>query len=133
MAAMLIKSPAQSIIFIFNRVLTPFGPPGRTMYRSIIRTISHGTSYQRLRESEMSSVRVKNKRPKTYVHLHETCAVMAPPISGPIPLPQATAAPIKPLYLPRCCNVVISLAIIITKAVLHYGLVFKLYEYIKSD
>lgn len=56
----------------------------------------------------------------TYVHLHETWAMMAPPINGPIPLPQATAAPMKPLYLPRCCRVVMSLAIIITNAVLRH-------------
>lgn len=112
--------------FIFNHVLTPFGPPGRTIYRSTIRTISHNTSYQKLRVCKVPSARVKYKQATTYFHLHETCAVMAPPISGPIPLLQATAAPIKPLYLPRCCKVVISLANIITRAVLHYPLVFKL-------
>jgi hypothetical protein len=58
-----------------------------------------------------------NKR-ETHVHLHDRCAVMAPPMSGPMPLPQATAAPMKPLYLPRCWSVVTSLAVIMTRAVL---------------
>lgn len=46
---------------------------------------------------------------------------MTPPRKGPNPLPHATAAPIKPLYLPRCRSVVTSLAIIWTKAVLRDG------------
>ena len=51
-------------------------------------------------------------------HRHEACWVTATPISGPMPLPIATMAPMKPLYFPLCSRVVISLETIMTKAVL---------------
>lgn len=119
-AATLIATPIQSIIPSLALVPAVILLLGRTMKSMIDKTTSHGTSYQRLQLSLAVYITsdVVIIGGNTNVHLQEALVAMVPPSKGPSPLPKATARPMKPLYLPRCCSVVTSLAMIWTRAVL---------------
>lgn len=98
-AAKFTTNPNQSIILTFVHALPLTVDGGITIAITTITTSVTGTTNQKH-------------------HRHEARCVNAPPIRGPMPLPKPTMAPMKPLYLPRCSRVVMSLAIIITSAVL---------------